>query len=75
MSDNTPTFEPAWLTRVRIELSELNIKIDKLASYLLSTPDPEIVDMHRRLLHVQLAAMDLYAKTLRERITLWSDSQ
>ena len=55
-------------TRLQVEASELEEKLNKLDSFLISEKSKEIDDVQNALLHVQATAMNTYFQCLKERL-------
>lgn len=64
---------PEYVQRMKVELSELTEKIDKLALFLRTPRGFELPELKQKLLNMQLEAMQVYAEILEERLELELD--
>lgn len=61
-------FKPDYLGRMRIELKELDEKINKLGDFIESEKFEALDDVQKHYLIIQLNAMKVYEETLAARI-------
>lgn len=59
-----------FIKRIQEEKTELDIKIEKLKSFMGSTKFKEISELNQELLSVQLIFMDGYTAVLNSRLNL-----
>jgi hypothetical protein len=62
-------FKPDYLCRMRIELKELDEKINKLGGFIESEKFETLDDVQKHYLIIQIDAMRVYEETLAARIS------